>query len=136
MKYSEKLNNPLWQRKRLEIFTRDNWSCTQCGCEYRTLHIHHKTYIKGANPWEYDDKFLTTLCHICHQKEHEVIIDPERKYEHLIFLKETPAVINTCNMQIHELHKKLKEDISPELTDEILGNIVYLQKQIKQFLAI
>lgn len=133
MNYSEKLRDPLWQRKRLEIFKRDQWACTQCGCDYRTLHIHHKIYIKGSNPWEYEDDYLITLCQLCHQKEHEFIIDPVRKYEHLILFKETPAVINSCHIQIKELQNKLKEDISPELTVDILKNIIFLQQQLKQF---
>lgn len=136
MNYSEKLSNPLWQRKRLEIFNRDKWSCTQCGCDFRTLHVHHKKYIKGANPWEYEDHFLTTLCHICHEIEHEIIVDPERKYEHLILYKETPEVINKLNIQLHELQNKLKEDISSELVDDILGNIMFLKNQKKQLLEL
>jgi hypothetical protein len=131
MTYSEKLSNPRWQRKRLEIMDRDNWSCTKCCSSTRTLHVHHKKYIKGANPWDYEDHFLTTLCYICHENEHEEIIDPERKYEHLILLRETPHVINSLNIQLGELQNKLKEEISPELTEEILKNIMFIQQQKK-----
>lgn len=132
MTYAEKLADPRWQRKRLEIFNRDNWKCTQCAKGNRTLHIHHKKYIKGANPWEYESHFLATLCYVCHKKEHEQIIDPERKYEHLIIYKEDPAVINTLNIQLSELQDKLKEDLSETLQMEILRNIVFIQKQKKE----
>lgn len=38
---------------------------------FATLHIHHKYYIKGRNPWEYENDALVTLCADCHQKRHQ-----------------------------------------------------------------
>jgi len=64
--YSLKLKDPRWQRKRLEIFSRDNWACQICGDKLETLHIHHKSYIRGNNPWEYDESYLMTVCATCH----------------------------------------------------------------------
>ena len=64
--YSEKLQNPLWQRKRLEILNRDNFTCQLCQDKGTTLHIHHKEYIKGNQPWEYADDNFQTLCKYCH----------------------------------------------------------------------
>lgn len=37
-----------------------------------TLHVHHKCYIKGHKLWEYDDKYLITLCKKCHQTIHSM----------------------------------------------------------------
>lgn len=34
------------------------------------LEIHHKYYIWGKLPWEYNCNALTTLCDSCHEKEH------------------------------------------------------------------
>lgn len=34
------------------------------------LNIHHKYYIRGNKPWEYDNDALVTLCSRCHQKRH------------------------------------------------------------------
>ncbi len=31
MTYSEKLRDPRWQKKRLQIFERDGWKCRVCG---------------------------------------------------------------------------------------------------------
>jgi len=65
--YSEKLKHPKWQRKRLEIMSRDKWMCQLCYDEETTLHVHHLRYKKGADPWGYDNKDLTTLCEHCHE---------------------------------------------------------------------
>ena len=70
MKYAEKLKDPRWQKKRLKILERDEFTCTQCGDKKRTLHVHHLFYLKDQNPWEYDDKSLLTICDRCHDDEH------------------------------------------------------------------
>lgn len=66
MTYSEKLRDPRWQKKRLEILNRHQFSCTLCGDQETELHIHHKSYAMGAEPWEYEDDNLTSLCRYCH----------------------------------------------------------------------
>lgn len=70
-KYSDLLRDPRWQRKRLEIMQRDNFSCKGCGSSYKTLNVHHRIYRKGLNPWEYKDSDLITLCEGCHAKQHK-----------------------------------------------------------------
>lgn len=67
--YSERLVNPKWQKKRLEIFNRDNWKCCDCGTGTTQLEIHHTDYFEGMQPWEYPNDMLKTLCHSCHQEE-------------------------------------------------------------------
>lgn len=67
--YSEKLRDPRWQKKRLEILDRDNWTCQNCGDEKSTLHVHHLDYEKGLEPWDYEDEYLQTLCETCHEGE-------------------------------------------------------------------
>lgn len=63
--YSDKLKNPKWQKKRLEILERDGFKCKLCGDEETELQVHHKKYSDG-NPWDADDKNLITLCKHCH----------------------------------------------------------------------
>lgn len=69
--YSDKLKDPRWQKKRLEIFERDNWTCQFCGNTDKTLAVHHLEYIKGNCPWEYNNESLLTICDDCHNQEHE-----------------------------------------------------------------
>lgn len=69
--YSKKLTNPLWQRRRLEVFSRDNFVCTHCGNSKLELQVHHLDYIPGIEPWEYPLDMLTTLCADCHTAEND-----------------------------------------------------------------
>ena len=67
-KYKEKFLDPRWQKKRLEIFNRDQWTCQLCFSLSKTLHIHHK-YYQNTDPWDYDSTALITLCEECHSQE-------------------------------------------------------------------
>lgn len=67
MTYAEKLKDPRWQRKRLQVLERDGFSCCLCGDKTTELHVHHRSYSKGKNPWDYDDSWLVTLCKECHE---------------------------------------------------------------------
>lgn len=71
MTYSEKLKDPRWQRKRLEVFQRDGYACRICDAKDKTLHVHHCFYEKG-NPWNTGMEFLLTLCHECHEDTTEI----------------------------------------------------------------
>lgn len=67
--YSKILTNPEWQKRRLEIFNRDNWTCQGCGDKTTQLEVHHVDYWGGKKPWEYPEDMLITVCHNCHGKE-------------------------------------------------------------------
>lgn len=73
MTYSEKLKSPKWQRKRLEILNRDNFTCKSCGDSENMLSVHHKRYFPNTEPWEYEDDLLVTLCQDCHDANHFLI---------------------------------------------------------------
>jgi hypothetical protein len=62
--YSDKLKNPRWQKRRLEILNRDGFKCTCCGDIGSTLHIHHSKYT--GEPWDAPESDLRTLCEDCH----------------------------------------------------------------------
>lgn len=67
--YVEKLRDPRWQKKRLEVLNRDDFTCRHCGAKDKTLHIHHGFYMDGKEPWQYPTDSLTTLCLDCHEAE-------------------------------------------------------------------
>lgn len=67
--YAKKLLDPRWQKKRLEIFERDKFTFQICESTENTLHVHHRYYIWGNDPWDYPSESLVTLCDECHGQE-------------------------------------------------------------------
>ncbi len=65
--YSDLLKDPRWQRKRLEAMEADGFSCQMCSAKDKTLHVHHKWYLKDMAPWDYVGDQLATLCEDCHE---------------------------------------------------------------------
>jgi len=39
-----------------------------CGDTETTLHVHHKYYVSGNDPWDYPNTALVTLCEHCHKE--------------------------------------------------------------------
>lgn len=69
--YSDKLKSPKWQKKRLEILSKRGFKCEVCGDEENQIQVHHKTYMYGLEPWQYDDSVYQVLCEKCHIKAHK-----------------------------------------------------------------
>lgn len=65
--YYEKLRDPRWQKKRLEIMERDGFACAFCCDSSKTLNVHHYYYLKGVDPWDYCSNSLVCLCEDCHE---------------------------------------------------------------------
>lgn len=65
--YADKLKDPRWQRKRLEVMENASWECLNCGSKDSELQVHHPAYLKGKEPWEYDESQLECLCKDCHK---------------------------------------------------------------------
>lgn len=69
-----KYGDPQWQKMRLRIMERDEFTCQECGATAEMLskrneefHVHHKYYEPGAKKWEYPETALITLCEQCHE---------------------------------------------------------------------
>lgn len=118
--YSELLRSPLWQKKRLEIFERDNYTCQYCGSTTKELHVHHKTYKKGANPWEYDNDDLISLCHDCHEYETN-----DKKDLYLIF-KNICALSRKCGFSeqfLCSLLSNIQDELGRLVDGEPINNL-------------
>ena len=111
MTYSEQLNTPEWQSKRLEIFERDNHECQKC-FNKGSLHVHHKQYSKNRMSWEYEDKHLITLCKDCHEYIHH--IKSIKKYQYKKAVKEyyNRTELDWCNIGcLWKSYKKSKDTL-------------------------
>jgi len=72
MTYAEKLRDPRWQRRRLEIMQLARFQCERCDADSKTLVVHHLVYRVGSEPWCYPDNELVCLCQECHDSEHDM----------------------------------------------------------------
>ena len=70
--FSNAYSDPRWQKLRLRVFERDNYTCQFCGNTSIQQHAHHKWYRDGLLAYQYELKELITLCSICHQKTHDI----------------------------------------------------------------
>lgn len=70
LSYYEQLKHPKWQKMRLEVLEAAGWKCSSCACTDKTLHVHHKQYIKGRAAWDYDMSNFEALCETCHADAH------------------------------------------------------------------
>jgi hypothetical protein len=66
--YVTLLRDPRWQKKRLEILTRDKWHCVWCHDYESPLQVHHKLYERSRSPWDYPGTNFITLCDRCHER--------------------------------------------------------------------
>lgn len=85
--YSEKLKDPRWQKKRLEILQRDDFKCLCCGEKEKTLHVHHFQEDYSIEPWGHDNISLVTLCEDCHKLIHIIFNLPFDPYSILEIVK-------------------------------------------------
>lgn len=67
--YWQLLQDPRWQRKRLEILEIWEWRCQCCQATDITLHVHHRYYVPGRMPWEYPNWAFVALCVDCHEMQ-------------------------------------------------------------------
>ena len=119
MNYKDQIKSPKWQRRRLEILSRDNFTCQVCGAKEETLHVHHICYLKEKEIWDYPDNLLITLCESCHETEHkfkdEWIKNAIMKINTLGFMH-----VEICAM-LYALHFELDSGLkSPE---DIFGDV-------------
>lgn len=94
MTYQEKLKDPRWQKKRLEILQRDNFTCENCGDSETELHVHHRWYEKNTEIWDYPNEVFETLCVNCHN--HYSAAD---KKNFIIEINETLKKLSTVELQ-------------------------------------
>lgn len=70
MTYAQQLKHPNWQRRRLERLDIAGFRCENCDESTKTLHVHHREYVRGRMAWEYENDELEVLCESCHGEHH------------------------------------------------------------------
>ena len=110
--YFEKLKDPRWQKKRLEVFEYYDFKCSNCGEKTKQLHAHHKIYLKNLDPWEYGIEFLTCLCDDCHKGAHNCL-EKVKNVLGVLNVAELPRVFG----YIQALVMEDDEDFIPQIID-------------------
>jgi len=123
--YAQLLKDPRWQKKRLEILERDEFSCQDCGDTESTLHVHHCYYETGKMPWEYPERSLVTLCESCHEDEKDVMAEKIALTNALSMCGYRKTHFNSlaCDIHYSAFHSYLSRQ-SPELSSWILSTTI------------
>jgi hypothetical protein len=131
--YSEKLKDPRWQKKRLEIMQRDSFSCCSCSGSDNTLHVHHLQYERGKEPWDYQNSSLATLCESCHVFEH----DHDSIKEDLIKMLKSKGFTNDNLLSIMEGTFLFNRDTtSPNDVADVIFHLMCDSSLVSEILAL
>ena len=117
--YKDKLKDPRWQKKRLEIFERDSFECQCCLSDEKTLVVHHKKYT--ADPCDEPNKNLITLCERCHDMFHDKHLrysDSDYYLPYRLYGMTTTDIF-LLEMRIYGLIFKYKSDASRRIIDSL-----------------
>lgn len=106
MTYRERLQDPRWQRVRLQVFMRDDFRCQCCGRADKNIQVHHLIYMK-RNPWEYPLDLLQTLCADCHEERQEL----------------TDKASNALRIALAQVPTQRMEDVAVRLIKEAFGEM-------------
>ncbi|MFP4365490.1 MAG: HNH endonuclease [Bacteroidales bacterium] len=135
--YKDKLSDLRWIKRRREIINRDNFRCTSCDQVGKNLHVHHTKYIKGREPWEYEDIHLVSLCADCHKYWHYLmnLITTKRfyivitNYDHYMEITENKAYEYLINLQeqikIKNSHSDITEVYWPLYDYSYSGSLIF-----------
>ncbi len=104
LSYSEKLLDPRWQRKRLEVFNAAGWRCQECNADDQTLHVHHIFYVSCLEPWDAPPELLLCLCKYHHEERQAV--------EQVIFVEVAKhlATLNVSEMRRQPIFAFFQDD--------------------------
>ena len=66
MNYADKLRDPRWQKRRLQVLEAANFRCEDCRRGDLPLEVHHCAYPAGKMPWQCPPELLMAVCESCH----------------------------------------------------------------------
>jgi hypothetical protein len=116
--YKQLLLDPKWQRKRMDILNRDEFTCQCCYNTEKTLHVHHLIYFPDHMPWEYEDHHLVTLCEDCHKEQKAY--DIRKMWADLSISHSTMLYVGFL------LKKMIPEYVNrPEATEQAIWSFMY-----------
>jgi len=87
-----------WQAFRREVIELDGNRCNQCQRDETevVLQVHHRKYIAGRLPWQYDYQDCETMCRGCHAAEHGKV-PPKTGWQYLGY-EDLGEVSSNCEL--------------------------------------
>jgi 5-methylcytosine-specific restriction endonuclease McrA len=128
MTYADQLKSPKWQKKRLEILERDDFTCLACGNKEKQLHVHHGIYLKGKMAWEYENYTLHTLCFSCHEEAGPLIEELKNQISYAI---PKSNLLNLLSKLLN--YQRVLSEFDIQIIDTLLDNAKY-KKDYRNFL--
>lgn len=129
--YYEKLKDPRWQKKRLEVLNDADFTCLYCYSSDDTLNIHHVYYEKGLDPWDYDNSALWVLCESCHKEvaklQKEMMIQLSFSHPHFFPFDFFERFYNLFDPRLN------KSEILECLIELVVNSPLYNQSETKIF---
>lgn len=80
--YQQQLKDPKWACRRVEFIAKNDGICHECRREHEQdnpLQVHHISYVRGMNLWDYPDELMLVICKGCHLERQ--CQDEEARYE-------------------------------------------------------
>jgi len=128
--YLEKLKDPRWQKLRLKVFERDEWTCQSCLTDDNSLCVHHTYYEEGLEPWEYPLHSLVTLCELCHEEERNRFVQEDGL---LIEIKKAGILasqITEISLAFHEIYKGHTNEVLLTVLRKFLSDKRFQKKML------
>lgn len=115
--YADKLRDPRWQKKRLEILEKHDWTCDGCGHTTKSLNVHHRWYKAKQDPWNYEDHWYSVLCCDCHDYEHQ----SENSIQLIIDFLFRIGITNNELVAFRECLKQISENQNIDAKEEMVN---------------
>lgn len=112
--YWEMLQDPRWQRKRLEIMEAAEFTCVMCDSKEKTLTVHHSYYEKDREPWDYPAKSLWCVCDDCHKKAQALYNATKEAFGYLDYYDTCQVLAYMTGLRFSCSHGSLKALYIPD----------------------
>lgn len=123
----------------MRVFEAADFRCERCGSTDQQLHAHHKLYLKGRKPWEYDRRLLECLCDDCHRRAHEeqeqlaliVAQQPTAQIPHLTDALLTAIYEPDPPADMHPRMRSLFDKIGKAMTTGATDDFIHAQNALQ-----
>lgn len=119
--FTEQYKHPKWQKMRLKILERDEYTCRLCKSTEKQLHIHHLEYRRGKKVWEYSPDNFLTLCSFCHSELTDVLTQTRLGMSDMMYVAALSVLLRLWKCPDHEYIVYIMDNLAEQ--PEMLGTV-------------